>query len=59
MLIAVPEQPFDPLQVGQQILARRLIMVSDTTCVLTQHRQTHGDREPIEHVFGFRSDKFR
>src|SRR5208282_5727882 len=32
MLIAVPEQPLDPLQFGQQTLTRRLIMVSDTTC---------------------------
>jgi hypothetical protein len=46
VLIAVAEQPFDPLQFGQQALARRLIMVSDTTCVLTQHRQAHGDMEP-------------
>ena len=47
MLIAVPEQPLDPLQFGQQTLARRLIMVSDTTCVLTKQCQAHGDKKPV------------
>jgi len=47
MLIAVPEQPLDPLQVSQQFRTRCLIMMSDTTSVLAQHSRAHSDMEPV------------
>jgi len=58
MLVAVPEQPLDPFQFGQQALTRGRIMMNDTTCVLAQHRQARGNMEPVKHVFGFRRDAF-
>ena len=58
MLVAVPEQPLDPFQISQQPFTHRLIMVSDTTCVLFQHGHAHRDVEPIQDVLGCRSDAF-
>jgi hypothetical protein len=51
ILVAVPEQPLDTFQFGQQTFAGRIVMLGDSAGVLTQHRDAHGDVEPIEHVF--------
>ena len=58
VLVAVPKQPLDPLEVGQQVCAHRLIVVGDTARILLQDCQTHGDMKPIKDMLGHRGDKF-
>ena len=55
----MPEQPLDAFQFGQQTLTGRIVVLCDAAGILAQHRDAHGDVEPIEHVFGFRRNKFR
>ena len=53
--IAVPQQPFDPLQRG--CLGLGCGGFSPRTLDhLPQHGQPHGDMEPIQHMLGFRRD---
>jgi hypothetical protein len=43
MLIAMPDQPLDPLQLGQQTGALRIVLLRDPAGILAQHRKAHGD----------------
>ena len=44
---------------GKQAGALGLVVLSDAAGILAQHRQAHGDVEPVQHVLGFRGDQFR
>jgi len=56
-LVAVPKQPLGPLQLTQQACPFLLVMVGDAAGILLQHRQAHGDVEPVEDVLGFWGDQ--
>ena len=47
MDVAVPEQPFDVLDIRQQPLAERGVVLRDAFGGLAQHGQAHGDVEPV------------
>jgi hypothetical protein len=55
----MPKQPLDAFQFGQQTFTCRIVMQRDAAGILAQHRDAHGDVEPIEHVFGHRRNKLR
>lgn len=57
MEIVVPQPPFDPVDVGQQRIADRLVALRHALGILAQHGQAHGDVEPVEHMLGRRGDQ--
>ena len=56
MLVAMPQQPLNPFEVLQQLLAFCFVLIADTASVLFEHRDPHGNVKPVEHMLGFRSD---
>ena len=58
MLVAVPEQPLDPLEGVQQALTHGFVVMGDAVRILFKHGHTHGDAEPIQHMLGNRGDLF-
>ena len=54
--VAVPEQPLGPLKLARQARTLVSIVVGNAAGMLLQHRQAHGDVEPVQDVLGLRSN---
>ncbi len=48
--MAMPQSPFDPFQMSQQLIDNNLIL--NAFRYLTHGRDFHGDMKPVENVFG-------